>query len=163
MKVTSMTKTMATVALGLLLALQLPQSRAQWATQPRASTIPAAQLLQPQQLNQILKGPRAARPLVLQVGSHVLFAEAHIAGSEYAGPGSSSEGLNLLRNRVKALPRGAFIVLYCGCCPWSRCPNVAPAYDMLHTMGFSRVKVLYLADNFGSDWVNKGFSVAQGQ
>ncbi len=162
MKLKSIAKAMAFVTLGLL-ALQLPQMHAQWITRPSASTIPAAQLVQPQELNRILQGPRAARPLVLQVGSHLLFDEAHIVGSEYAGPGLSDEGLNVLRNRVKALPRGAFIVLYCGCCPWSRCPNVAPAYDMLHTMGFTRVKVLYLADNFGADWASKGFPVAQAQ
>lgn len=163
MKTTSMAKAVSTIALGLLLALQVPQSHGQRAMHLSASTIPAAQLMQPEELNRILKGPRAARPLVLQVGSHVLFSEAHIAGSEYAGPGSSDEGLNLLRNRVKGLPRGAFIVLYCGCCPWSRCPNIAPAFNLLHTMGFTRVKVLYVADNFGTDWVNKGFAVAQGQ
>jgi hypothetical protein len=28
-------------------------------------------------------------------------------------------------------------------------------------MGFSRVKVLYLANNFGADWVDKGYPVAK--
>ena len=55
-----------------------------------------------------------------------------------------------------------YIVLYCGCCPWGRCPNVGPAYKLLLDMGFTRVKVLYLADNFGADWVNKGFPVESG-
>jgi hypothetical protein len=48
------------------------------------------------------------------------------------------------------------IVLYCGCCPWGRCPNVGPAYKALHDQGFTNVKVLYLANNFGDDWVAKG-------
>jgi hypothetical protein len=29
-------------------------------------------------------------------------------------------------------------------------------------MGFTRVKVLYLADNFGDDWVNKEFPIEAG-
>jgi hypothetical protein len=30
-------------------------------------------------------------------------------------------------------------------------------------MGFTNVKVLYIADNFGADWVNKGYPVAKGE
>jgi hypothetical protein len=28
-------------------------------------------------------------------------------------------------------------------------------------MGFTNVKVLYIAQNFGADWVNKGYPVEQ--
>ena len=47
------------------------------------SEIPAAQLLQPAELVQILNSSASEKPLILQVGSHVLYAEAHIPGSEY--------------------------------------------------------------------------------
>jgi hypothetical protein len=30
-------------------------------------------------------------------------------------------------------------------------------------MGFTNVKVLYIANNFGADWVEKGYPVAKGQ
>ena len=40
--------------------------------------------------------------------------------------------------------------------------NVKPADDTLHAMGFTNVKVLYIADNFGADWVEKGYPVAKG-
>jgi len=89
----------------------------------------------------------------------MMFDEAHIAGAEYAGSGSHDEGLQMLRNRVSALPRNAFIVIYCGCCPWNRCPNVGPAYKLLSDMGFTNVKVLYLADNFGDNWADLGYPV----
>jgi hypothetical protein len=133
----------------------------QWAapSPSSASSIPTSALLQPKELNRLLRTPTAEKPLVLQVGSRVLFDESHIPRSEYAGPGSQDAGAQVLRNRVASLPRKTFIVLYCGCCPWSRCPNVGPAYKLLLDMGFTRVKVLYLADNFGADWVNKGFPV----
>jgi hypothetical protein len=29
-------------------------------------------------------------------------------------------------------------------------------------MGFTNVKVLYLADNFGADWVDRGYPVERG-
>lgn len=127
-----------------------------------ASSIPLGSLMQPEQLNRMLQKPSKQSPLILQVGSHLLFSEAHIPGSEYAGPGSQPAGLDMLRTRVSALPKNRLIILYCGCCPWDRCPNVGPAYQLLHGMGFTNVKVLYMPSNFGDDWVAKGYSVAQG-
>lgn len=124
-----------------------------------AFSIPAAQQLQPEELNRLLQAKGTGRPLILQVGSRLLFAEAHIAGSEYVGPGSQPAGLELLKNRVAALPHKTFIVLYCGCCPWNRCPNMGPAFNLLREMGFTHVKALYLANNLGADWVDKGYAV----
>ena len=137
----------------------------QWAPSSHISAffIPQSQLIQADDLNRILQTSNAEHPLILQVGSRVLFAESHIPGSEYIGPGSQDAGLQQLRARVGRLPRKTFIVLYCGCCPWGRCPNVGPAYKVLTNMGFTHVKVLYLADNFGADWANKGFSVESGR
>jgi len=128
-----------------------------------AFSIPTAQLMQPEELNRVLQANGPNRPLILQVGSHMLFAQAHIAGSEYAGAGAQPEGLNQLKARVTALPRKSFIVLYCGCCPWTRCPNIGAAYNLLHQMGFTNVKALYLANNLGTDWVEKGYPVERGQ
>jgi hypothetical protein len=47
-------------------------------------------------------------------------------------------------------------VLYCGCCPWDKCPNVRPAYDALKKMGFLQLKVLRMNQDFARDWVEKG-------
>lgn len=127
-----------------------------------AASIPAADLVQPAELAAILRKPSAATPLVLQVGSHVLYTQAHIPGSAYAGPGGEDSGLQLLRDRVAKVPHGAAIILYCGCCPWSRCPNVAAAYDQLHALGFTHVQVLYIAENFGANWVDAGYPVSKG-
>ncbi len=128
----------------------------------QASLIPASRLVNPDQLVKILQSGTSEKPLMLQVGSHVLYTQAHIPGSEYIGPASSEIGLQSLRKRVESLPRNKFIVLYCGCCPWSHCPNVKPADDALHAMGFTNVKILYIANNFGADWVEKGYPVAKG-
>ena len=128
----------------------------------QASLIPASHLLNPDELVRILQSAKSERPLMLQVGSHVLYTQAHIPNSEYIGPASTETGLQSLRKRVESLPRNKFIVLYCGCCPWSHCPNIKPADDALRAMGFTNVKVLYIANNFGSDWVDKGYPVSKG-
>ncbi len=121
-----------------------------------ADTIPAGQLIQPTELVKLLNSKTDA-PLVIQVGSQVFYQEARIPGAKYAGPGSRPAGLQALEKIAAAGPKDKFIVLYCGCCPWGHCPNVAPAFQHLHELGYTNVKVLYLANNFGDDWVRKGY------
>ena len=123
---------------------------------------PGPQLIQAAELARLLQEPAGARPLIIQVGFRTLYEQAHIPGSEYIGPASEARGRQELHNRVQALPRNRFIVLYCGCCPWSHCPNVRPAYQELREMGFRNVQVLYIANNFGADWVDKGYPVNKG-
>ena len=129
----------------------------------QATSIPAVQQITPEDLVKLLQPSDKEKPLLIHVGSHVLYGQAHIPGSEYIGPAASEAGLQQLRKRVESLPRTKFIVLYCGCCPWSHCPNVKPADDALHAMGFTNVKVLYIANNFGADWVDKGYPIAKGE
>ncbi len=128
----------------------------------QASAIPPAKLLNPEDLVKILQAGKE-KPLLIQVGSHVLYSQAHIPGSEYIGPASTEPGLQQLRQRVASLPKTRSIILYCGCCPWNHCPNVKPAYDALNAMGFTNLKVLYIPSNFGADWVQKGYPTARGE
>src|SRR5271165_6795767 len=122
-------------------ASQIPaQSTVPTADPDSALSIPAAQLIQPDALSQLLKSKGTDKPLVFQVGSHVLYAEAHIPGSTYAGPGSQPAGLELLRGTTATLSKSQPIVLYCGCCPWDHCPNLGPAFQKLHELGFTNVK-----------------------
>jgi rhodanese-related sulfurtransferase len=129
---------------------------------PAEDAIPRSQLITPEELSSTLKSAKQ-KLLVLQVGPHTLYAQAHIPGAEYIGATSGDEGKQKLRNRVKALPKNSAIVLYCGCCPWSHCPNIHPAYELLHSLGFTNVKVLYIANDFGTDWVSKGYPIAKGE
>lgn len=146
-----------TLVMTLVLALTTISARAQ------DGAIPRSQLVTPGELSQVIKGSNGAKPLLFQVGSHTLYVQAHIPGSEYLGGAASDQGRQQLRQRVKAVPRNQAIVIYCGCCPWDRCPNVKPAFEELRSLGFSNVKVLYIADNFGADWVDKGYPVAKGE
>jgi rhodanese-related sulfurtransferase len=118
--------------------------------------------VQPAELAKQLGEP-GDKPLLLHVGFRKLYLQAHIPGSEYLGPTSDDETLAKLKQRVADLPKTSAIVLYCGCCPWEHCPNVKPAYQALHDLGFSNAKVLYVAKDFGADWVDKGYPVATGE
>ena len=51
------------------------------------------------------------------------------------------------------------IVLYCGCCPWDKCPNMNPAIALLKDMGYTKVKAMYVATNFKTDWIDHGYPV----
>jgi len=150
------TPIMVTVCLLCLLAMPA------WTKPNSSASIPNAALIQPEELAAVLKNVTAPKPLILQVGFRILYAQAHIPGSEYAGPANEAAGLRSLTQRVAALNRDTAIVIYCGCCPWSHCPNVAAAYGALHALGFDRVKVLHIADSFGENWVNRGYPVVRG-
>jgi thiosulfate/3-mercaptopyruvate sulfurtransferase len=149
---------LATVAVPVVLAQE-----SAGASSSSATAIPESRLIQSEALVQLLKAGEKEKPLILQVGSRVMFSQAHIPGSDYAGPGSQAPGIQSLENTVSSVPKDKQIVLYCGCCPWNRCPNVGPAYKRLHDLGFSNVKVLYIANNFGDDWVNKGYPAVKGK
>lgn len=144
----------------------VPVAPAQFSPSAPASSalsIADSSLLQPEELARILKSPEKEKPLILQVGSRVMFAQAHIPGSEYAGPGSQASGIQSMESVVATVSKDRHIVLYCGCCPWNRCPNVGPAYKRLRELAFTHVQVLYLANNFGDDWVNKGYPAVKGK
>lgn len=153
---------MVTRTFGRGILLVLLTALISWQALGQAGSIPASRLMNPEDLVKLLQSGKE-KPLMLQVGSHMLFLQAHIPGSEYVGPASNEAGLQLLRKRVESLPRTKFIILYCGCCPWSHCPNIKPADDALQSMGFTNVKVLYISDNFGTDWVDKGYPTAKGE
>ena len=131
----------------------------------KAIELASAVQIEPRQLAELLSETKGEKPVVLHVGFKNFYEQARIPGSDYAGPGSKPEGLELLRKRVASLSlqHKQLIVLYCGCCPWDKCPNAKPAYDALHAMGFTNVKVVHIADNFGANWVNAGLPVTKGQ
>lgn len=143
-------------------AIRLPPAAQLQGEAPKPPVPPAA-IMQPEELARVLASPTHEKPLIVQVGFRFLYKEAHIPGAEYLGPASKEDGLRQLRQRVASLPRTKPIVIYCGCCPWIRCPNVKPAYDALREMGFRQVNVLRIDDNFGTNWVAKGYPTAKGE
>lgn len=126
----------------------------------RSAALP---LIEPARLARLLKTPGARRPLLIQVGFRELFDIAHVPGSERIGPAEEPEALGRLKARVAPLPRDSFVVIYCGCCPWSRCPNVRPAAAALRGMGFKNAWILDLPRFFGTDWADKGYPTTRGR
>lgn len=118
-----------------------------------------ARQISPAELEKQLNGPKGARPLVLQVGFKVLYDGGHIPGAIFAGPASTPEGLARLKEAVAKISHDKEVVIYCGCCPWEKCPNVKPAYEALRQMGFTRVVVLLIPQDFAHDWIGQGYPV----
>lgn len=101
-------------------------------------------------------------PTVIYVGVKTLYEGAHIPGAVFSGPGSTEQGLSELKKFTATLPKNSDVVLYCGCCPLEKCPNLRPAYTALKNGGFARLRVLILPTSFNTDWVEKGFPVHKG-
>ena len=125
-----------------------------WALAADTDPWTAADLIYPPALASQLGKPGMH---IVQVGFPALYHGAHIPDSVYAGPGSKPEGLALLQKTVADLPKDANIVLYCGCCPWDKCPNVRPAFRALKQSGYTGVKLLVIPTNLHTDWIEKGY------
>jgi|ERR1700683_1313154 Rhodanese-like domain len=122
---------------------------------------PTSTSIEPAELAKEIAGSN--KPLVVCVGPHALYEGAHIPGAIFHGAASSSEGLDDLKKWAKDIPKTSNIVLYCGCCPLTQCPNVRPALQAMRAMGFTNVQVLRLATDFNTDWITKNYSVEKGK
>ncbi len=105
----------------------------------------------------------SVRAIVICVGFHTLFAGGHIPGASFHGSTSTQQGFADLKKWADSLPRSVNLVIYCGCCPFDKCPNIRPAYTALSNMGFNKLRVLVLPTNFATDWVDKGYPIQKGK
>jgi hypothetical protein len=120
----------------------------------------AKSLIKPDELASTIAGS-GAKPLILHVGFRVLYKAGAIPGSRYVGATSTVEGLAGLKAAVKGQPLDRAIVIYCGCCPWDHCPNMAPAFDALRALGYTNVRALYTPHNLETDWANPGYPLVK--
>jgi hypothetical protein len=116
-----------------------------------------SEMIQPQELIVRIRDNGPAKPLIISVGFPALYRSGHIPGAVFGGPASTPAGLDTLKRAVEKVPKDREIVIYCACCPWEACPNVRPAYDLLHQLGFSRLKSLVIPSNLEADWTSKGY------
>jgi thiosulfate/3-mercaptopyruvate sulfurtransferase len=123
---------------------------------------PSAQTLQAADLAGELAEQNGTPPTVVYVGFRTLFEGGHIPGASFHGTGSTEQGLGEVKKWADGLPRSTNLVLYCGCCPLEKCPNIRPAFTALNGMGFKKLRVLILPTNFATDWVGKGYPVQTG-
>lgn len=91
-------------------------------------------------------------PLIYCVGPGVV-----IPNSINIGPTSEENNMKKFKDSLSKLPRSADIVIYCGCCPFTHCPNVRPAMAALKEMNFTNYHLLDLPHNIKTDWIAKGY------
>jgi hypothetical protein len=126
-------------------------------SQQASSPWPKSDLLEPAALAKILQGSTGKQPKVICVAFPVLYRSKHITHAVFAGPGGRPDGIEMLKKEVAGLDKDTDIVLYCGCCPMDKCPNVRPAYRVLQEMGYTKVRVLDIPTNMHTDWYTKGY------
>lgn len=111
-----------------------------------------SQLMDPALLASRITANKAKDVVIISVGP-----EAVIKGSVDIGPTHEPENLEKLRNYLKNIPKGKEVVIYCGCCPFVKCPNIRPAFKLLQEMGFKNAKLLNLPKNIKVDWLDKDY------
>jgi hypothetical protein len=113
----------------------------------------ADQLMEPQALVNIIQSSKGnALPVILNIGS----VEA-IKGAITTGAVSEPDGFAELKKQLKNIKKDKLVVIYCGCCPLFKCPNIRPAFKELAAEGFTNIKVLNLRKNLETDWVDKHY------
>ncbi|KXH84332.1 rhodanese-like domain-containing protein [Chryseobacterium kwangjuense] len=112
------------------------------------------QLMDPALLASRITENKTKNMVVISVGP-----EAIIKGSVDIGPTREPENLEKLRNYLKDIPKDKEVVIYCGCCPFVKCPNIRPAFNLLQEMGFKNAKLLNLPKNIKADWLDKDYPI----
>ena len=121
----------------------------------------ASDVLEPAALAQTLQG-KGKPPVIISVVFKALYDNKHLPHAIYAGPGSTPAGIDALKKAVANLAKDSDIVLYCGCCPMVKCPNIRPAYQTLKQMGYTKVRILSIPTNMATDWFGKGYPSEDG-
>lgn len=159
----------ATVFLLVISAALPPATVLGWAqnsgADPKKAEDPwhKAQVLQPADFAGELGNAKGeSAPTIVYVGFRTLFEGGHVSGASFHGTASTEKGLAELKKWIATLPRTTNLVIYCGCCPFDRCPNIRPAYTALQDMGFTHLRVLVLPTSFAVDWVEKGYPMQKG-
>src|SRR5690606_12418296 len=70
-----------------------------------------------------------------EVGDLVILTigpDAIIKGSVDVGPAGEKENVAKLQAYLSDVPKDKEVVIYCGCCPFDRCPNIRPAFGVLN-------------------------------
>ena len=110
------------------------------------------QLKDPAILAATIADPKAPRPVIFNIGP-----VQQIKGAIAIGPATKPDNLEKLKQQLAKLPKDKEVIIYCGCCPYSRCPNVRPAFELLKKLKFTNAKLLNLPSNLNDDWISKEY------
>lgn len=143
-----------------LVSLPLPPIHGQ--EKKTADPWTSSETVQPALLSKMLTDKYVSVPTVVFVGFRSLYAGGHVPGASFHGTASTEQGLAELKGWAASLPRSTELVIYCGCCPMDKCPNIRPAYTALSALGFKKLRVLVLPTSFAADWADKGYPMQKG-
>lgn len=140
----------------------LPLSAIHGQEEKTANPWTSSETMQPVQLAKMLTDKYESVPTVVFVGFRSLYVGGHVPQAAFHGTTSTERGLAELKAWSDTLPRSTDLVIYCGCCPMDKCPNIRPAYTALSNMGFKKLRVLVIPTSFAVDWADKGFPIQKG-
>jgi hypothetical protein len=139
-----------------------------WASETKAQTSAVAmtsplnnypwtdsELIEPSVLVAMITKSPANMPVIFNIG-----AVEDIKGAKHIGAVSNAENMKTLKGTVSALPKNTAIVIYCGCCPFTKCPNIRPAFLELQKGGFTNVKLLNMPVNLKTNWISHGYPLS---
>lgn len=132
--------------IGVLITLSFSQCKSQ-----KTENWTKDQLMDPAALANTIKSNQNI-PFIYCVGPGAV-----IPHSINIGMTEDKKNLEEFKASISKLPRTANIVIYCGCCPFAKCPNVRPAIAVLKEMKFANYHLLNLPDNIKTDWIAKGY------
>ncbi len=114
-----------------------------------------SELLEPATLADILKSGNE-KITILNIG-----AVRDLPGAVHIGAVSNQQNMEKLQQALTVLPKNQPLIIYCGCCPFTKCPNIEPAYEELKKAGFTQIKILDLPTNLKTNWISKGYPLAK--
>lgn len=112
-------------------------------------------MLNPADLAATIADTTTSQPVIISVGPGGV-----IPKSIEVGPAGELTNLKKFEVELSRLPKDTDIVIYCGCCPFNKCPNIRPAFTLLNDKGFKNHKPLNLTRNIKADWIDRGYPVA---
>lgn len=112
----------------------------------------ANQLMETKTLADLIQNNKVKNTLILSIGP-----DAVIKGSQNMGPANETQNLEKFKAYLKNVKKDKQVVIYCGCCPFDRCPNIRPAFKVLKEMGFKNAKLLNIPQNIKTDWLDKDY------
>jgi hypothetical protein len=110
------------------------------------------QLIEPADLAALINNSKSDMPVIFNIG-----AVEDIKGAKHIRAVSSVENMEKFKHELNLLPHNTEIIIYCGCCPFSKCPNIRPAFLELQKTGFTNIKLLNLPTNLKTNWIAKGY------
>ena len=112
-------------------------------------------LIEPSDLAALISNPKAKQAIIYNIG-----VVENIKGAKNFGAASEKENLAKFKETLAGMPKNSSIVVYCGCCPFERRPNIRPAFNLMKSMGFINGKLLNLQTNLKQNWIDKGYPLA---